>query len=133
VELLLNFLWFALAAGAFTALLRAHRSESRRLLVALSALLCAAALLLPAISITDDLHLDAFVVEDSNATKRLANAIAQPAPVAAIMFFGIASLGFLLTLRRRKWRFIAFASISYKTPLVISPVFGRAPPATFSA
>lgn len=130
MELFLNFCWFALVAGAITALLRTHRrgKKVKRLFIALGALLCAAALLFPAISITDDLHFDAFAIEDSNATKRLVNAIAQSAPLAAIEWFGIACFNFLLILRQRAWRSIEIASVSYKTPLLISAALGRAPP-----
>jgi hypothetical protein len=132
VELFLNFCWFALVAGAITALLRTrHRGEkANRLLLALGALLCAAALLFPAISITDDLHFDAFAIEDSNATKRLVNAIAQNAPLAAIECFGIVCFNFLLILRQPAWCFRNIGPNAYKTPLLMSPAFGRAPPAT---
>jgi hypothetical protein len=134
VELFLNILWFALAAGAFSGLLRTHRErDARRLLLALGALFCAAALLFPAISVTDDLHHDAFVVEDSSATKRLANAVAHTAPLAAIEWFGICALAFLAMSRAGKWRLAEIGSTAYKTPVLISPAFGRAPPATSPA
>jgi peptidoglycan/LPS O-acetylase OafA/YrhL len=132
VELFLNILWFAMAAGALAAFLRKHRRgrKDRRLLLALGALLCAAALLFPAISVTDDLHRDAFVVEDSSAAKRLANAVAHTAPLAAIEWFGICSLAFLLGSQERRWRMVEIGSITYNPPPLSSTIFGRAPPAT---
>jgi hypothetical protein len=135
VELFLNFLWFTLVTGAFTLLLRARRRarNGKRLLLALGALLCVAALLFPAISITDDLHFDAFAIEDSNATKRVANAVAQAAPLAAIEWFGFASLAFLLMSRPPKWRVITTSSSSYQAPFLSSVVLGRAPPSGFFA
>jgi hypothetical protein len=136
VELFLNFLWFVLATGALSALLHARRRNAqsgRGFLVALFALVCAAALLFPAISITDDLHFNAFVVEDSSATKRLVNAIAQAAPIVAVEWFGFALSAFLLTLRQRKWHVVASTSIPYKAPLLTRPALGRAPPVVFCA
>lgn len=136
MELLLNFLWFALAAAGLSALLHARHRDAqngRRFFVALFALVCAAALLFPAISITDDLHFNAFVVEDSTATKRSANAIAQAAPVAAVEWFGFALLAFLLTLRQRKWNVVAISPSFYRAPLLSHPAFGRAPPVAFCA
>lgn len=135
MELFLNSIWFALVAGAVIALLRAHRRDlhGRRFLLDLGALLCASALLFPTISITDDLHLDAFVIEDSNATKRLVNAIAHTVPIAEAISFGFIAFSFLLALRRPAWRTVEVVSSRYKTPLLIRPLLGRAPPTLLSA
>jgi hypothetical protein len=135
VELFLNILWLALALAAFADLLRLHRRcrNARRLLLPLGALFCAAALLFPSISATDDLHRDAFVVEDSNAIKRVVSAVAHVAPLVPLEWFGICSLAFLLVSRDRKWRLVEIGSTIYSTPLLTSPVLGRAPPATLPA
>lgn len=135
MELFLNLLWLSLVVGAFVSVLRARRhvSQTQRLLPALGALLCVAALLFPPISITDDLHFDAFAIEDSSATKRVANAVAQHAPLAAIEWFALASLAFLLVPRQPKWRVIAIRSTPYQAPLLSPLVCERAPPALFPA
>jgi hypothetical protein len=135
VELFLNSIWFALVAAAVYALLQAYRRglDRRRFLLALGALLCAAAVLFPSISITDDLHLDAFVMEDSNSTKRLGNAVAHTAPLAVAAWFGFVALSFLLVPRQRSWRLAENTASYYKVPLLIRPLLGRAPPSRFLA
>ena len=135
MELFLNSIWFALVAGAVYALLQAYRRglDRRRFLLALGALLCAAAVLFPSISITDDLHLDAFVMEDSNSTKRLGIAVAHTAPLAVAAWFGFVALALLLVPRQRSWYLAENASSYYRVPLLIRPLLGRAPPAKFLA
>lgn len=130
MELFLNTVWLALVGGAFFVLLRAYRRglDRRRCLLALGALLCAAAILFPSISITDDLHLDVFVMEDSNSTKRLGNVIAKAAPVAVAAWFGFIALSFLLISRQSSWRLAENTASYYKVPLLIRPLLGRAPP-----
>lgn len=135
MELFLNILWFSLAAGAVAALFRTYRrgQEKKRFLLGLGALLCAAALLFPAISITDDLHFNAFLVEDSNSTKRLANAVAHTSPIAQVAWFGLLAFAFLLISRERTWCVVSTSSAPYEgTPFALS-VLGRAPPKRISA
>ncbi len=69
MELGLNLLWFLIAVASF-----AHRQGQtfhtrgrRRPLIALG---CALALLFPVVSITDDLHADQAIIEDSSPSKR---------------------------------------------------------------
>ena len=76
MELILNLLWLLTALGAFAwwkpQLARAGR-KARRGYQALSpflALACALAVLFPAISVTDDLHPQLAVIEDSSASRR---------------------------------------------------------------
>lgn len=135
MELFLNSVWFALLAGASFALLHRYRQKSdrRRFLLALGALLCAAAILFPSISITDDLHLDAFVMEDSNSTKRLGNAVTHAAPLANIAWLGFVPLSFLLVPRQYVRCVVEDLPSSYKTPFLIRPVLSRPPPAKFLA
>jgi hypothetical protein len=135
MELFLNSVWFTLVAAGLFALLQAYRKglDRRRFLLALGALLCAAAILFPSISITDDLHLDAFVMEDSNSTKRLGNAVTHAVPLSKIAWLGFVALSFLLVSRQCSWCLAENISPSYKAPLLIRPVLGRAPPASFLA
>lgn len=128
-------MWFALAAGAIAGLLRAHRHglERNRLLLRLGALLCASALLFPAISITDDLHFEAFLVEDSTSTKRTVSAITYHSPVVDLAWFGFVAFAVLLFFRQRTWNILAPEFSVYRTPLLIRPLLGRAPPTAFLA
>lgn len=136
MELLLNAVWLTLASTALLTLLWNHRSRSgsHSILLSLGALVCSSALLFPSISITDDLHLDVFVIEDSNSTKRIATAIAHAAPAAPVAWFGIfIFVGFFLTSPRLTsaracgWR-IAEGISQYEPPVFIRPLPGRAPP-----
>ena len=83
MELFFNLLWFALALVAlFT--VRARRARSHALL----ALACAALLVFPAISISDDLHVTSAPFEEANkkrldAEQWVGLSIALPAPAAA--------------------------------------------------
>lgn len=99
----------------------------------MGALLCASALLFPSISITDDLHFDAFVIEDSSSTKRLANAIIHHAPIANLAWFGFIAFAFLLISRQRRWCIANVKFSPYETPFLIRPLLGRAPPLARSA
>ena len=74
MELFLNILWAAIAVGALFAYAREHVADRVRFRVGLGALICALTFLLPVISMTDDLHQDAFAVEDSALGKRIVQA-----------------------------------------------------------
>lgn len=130
MELFLNSLWLALAVSAVVGLFRKPRdgSNPKALLVGLGALLCAAAVLFPAISITDDLHFDAFVVEDSSSTKRLVNAITHAKPMVDLAWFGLLALALLSVFGQRSWRVVEALSFSYQNPFWVHLPSGRAPP-----
>lgn len=76
MEALLNFFWLLIALGAFAWWRRrvkrsVHKARgSCRAFSPLLALVCALAILFPAISVTDDLHPALFIVEDSSASRR---------------------------------------------------------------
>jgi hypothetical protein len=130
-ELLFNALWFVIAAVAVIALLRnRHRvPEQRQLLLHLGALLCAAAILFPSISLSDDLHFEAFIVEDSKSTKRLTPAVAHTNAIAPLFWFAVAILRLRSVAAYRRWRVSESRSVSYQTPLFNRHLLGRAPPA----
>src|SRR5712691_1805293 len=75
-ELILNLLWFAIAIWSFTAVLRNERRRVRA--SAMLAVICFVALLFPIISITDDIHCDSQLAEETSATRRVS---AAPAAV----------------------------------------------------
>ena len=81
MEIGLNFLWLLLAVAAFLVWGReAARPSTRPHALKLAALGCALALLFPVISVTDDLHAQQAVMEDSNPSKRTLQA-ASHAPI----------------------------------------------------
>jgi hypothetical protein len=130
IELLLNAAWLVLVTGAVTAFLRTHaRADLRAFLLGLGALVCSVSLLLPSISITDDLHFDAFVVEDSSGTKRMASTGPHAAPVAPVVWLAVALSGILLASPPQLRRRILLANVrSYVSSWFLQPLAGRAPP-----
>ena len=135
MEQFLNSVWLMLVAAGLFAIVRAYRQglDRRRFLLALGALLCAAAILFPSISITDDLHLDAFVMEDSNSTKRLGNTVSHGAPPAKVAWLGIVALPFLPIVPQRGEFLAEQIRSPYKAPFLIRHVLSRPPPAAFLA
>src|SRR5579864_264751 len=131
MELLLNLLWFGIAAGALVLYLRARATGRRQFLLGLGALLCVLTLLLPAISITDDLHFDVLAVEDST-TKRLTNALSHAGPISQVVWFRISLLAMLFALRRSTWRFADNFFRACPDSRFSRRVFGRAPPAVLA-
>jgi hypothetical protein len=130
MELLLNLAWMAvvIAIGGVWARRWPARNRRERWL-SLGALLCAAVLLLPVISVTDDLHLQTFVVEDSNSTKRLLSGIAQQNPIAPIIWLAmVLAAVWCVALRSIGWRSADRFSESYRSPLFNTSLMGRAPP-----
>ena len=129
MELLLNLLWFAIAVCAVVAHLRHHMTDRRQFRLGLGALLCVLTLLLPAISITDDLHFDTLAVEDSSSTKRLVNAAVHATPVSQIVWLWTAFPALLFrALRRTTWRIKFETSSPWLELLFPSRILGRAPP-----
>jgi hypothetical protein len=132
MELLLNLLWFAIAAIALLLHLRTPAADRRKFRLGLGALLCLLTLLLPAISITDDLHFTALAIEDSSATKRLANPASHANPVSHVVGLGVSLLAILFAaLRGFTWHSSESSFRPCANPQFSRPVFGRAPPAVF--
>lgn len=71
MELFLNLLWLAIASGSLFTYVSRRAPSRDRFHLGLGALACALVFLLPAISITDDLHVNAIAVEDGSLSKRL--------------------------------------------------------------
>ncbi|SRR6185437_3928396 len=126
MELLLNVVWALLAGTAVSAFLSFVPSRRKQFLVAFGALCCALLLLFPSISVSDDLHLQAFVSEDSNPSKKLVNA----AHVSVEHFTAI--LFVLSALLASLFRVFGFVRIATALPSLSSllerPIHGRAPP-----
>lgn len=132
MELLLNAVWAIVAGTALSAFLSSAPARRKQFLLALSALCCALLLLFPSISVSDDLHIQAFVSEDSNPSKKLANAAAH---VSVGHFTTI--LFVLSALLASLFRVIGFIRIAHAWPSLFSlldrPIHGRAPPTLAAA
>ncbi|HEX8926695.1 MAG TPA: hypothetical protein VF786_12930 [Terriglobales bacterium] len=128
MELLLNLVWVLIAGTALSWHLRSAPKDRKQFLLALGALCCALLLLFPTISVSDDLHVQAIVTEDSSPTKRLASAITHAAPVYQIAIFFVFS-----ALVAALFRTVCFVRTTtpapYLSALLDRPVLGRAPPA----
>lgn len=131
MELLLNLLWAVLAGTAISAFLSSAPAQRKQFLLALAALCCALLLLFPSISVSDDLHFQAFVSEDSNPSKRLVNAAhINVEHFTSILFI----LGAVLTALFRVIGFIRIATAArYLVSLLDRPILGRAPPLSSGA
>jgi hypothetical protein len=127
METFFNLAWLAVAIAGVSMLL--HPASSKRSLwIGLLALICAVLLLYPAISISDDLHQQTFIAEDSTSVKKV-SAAQSSVPLLRLLFLLLSAAGLFSELRRSRWG----ASGSY-VPFSISLVCGssisdRAPPA----
>lgn len=128
MELVLNLVWVLIAATALSWHLRSESKDRKQFLLALGALCCVLLLLFPAISVSDDLHLEAVVTEDSNPTKRLVSAVTHVSPVYQVAIFFVFS-ALLAALRGTVWCLRSATSVPYISALLDRPVLGRAPPA----
>jgi len=129
MELLLNLLWVAIAVCAVVARLRHPMMDRRQFRLGLGALLCVLTLLLPAISITDDLHFDTFAVEDSSSSKRLVNGAVHAGSASQIVWLWASFLTLLFRgLRRTTWRVRRETFSPWLDLLFPSLILGRAPP-----
>jgi len=85
-------------------------------------------LLLPVISITDDLTSETFTAEDFSVGKKLLDAVHLPV-IAIVDWAAISLIAILLAiLRRRAWRKIEEIAESCPDPLCVPFILARAPP-----
>lgn len=78
MELFLNLFWAFVAVVAAFAIARSTSGQSkRRRYLGAVATICVLALLFPIISVTDDLHDDVAVLEETNAVRRSASVVAH--------------------------------------------------------
>jgi hypothetical protein len=132
VELLLNSLWLAIAAAMMLSWLLAF-PRRRRQILGLGALSCVLILLLPAVSITDDLHLEKVAVEDATWAKRLSDTVPLSAHLNPPFWSSLALLALLFAvLRRPQWLANENSTSQYLSPLFSRSAQDRAPPALCS-
>jgi hypothetical protein len=130
VELLLNSLWLAIAAATLLSWLRALPTRRSQVLLGLGALSCMLILLLPAVSITDDLHLQKVAVEDARWAKRISDTVPLAAHLYQPFWLALASLALLFAMTRQpQWLVNENSTPEYLSPLFSRSAQGRAPPA----
>lgn len=130
MELLLNALWLAIAAFTFAAWLQVSPSNRKQFLLGLVALFCLLLLLLPAVSITDDLHLQNVAVEDASLSKRVTKASVYADHLAPLFSTGIALVALWFAMSQKKGFFRDETSAPDRSsPLLSRLLLGRAPPA----
>jgi len=133
VELLLNSLWLAIAAATLLSWLRALPTRRSQVLLGLGALSCVLILLLPAVSITDDLHLEKVAVEDARWAKRLSDTVPLSAHLYPPFWSRLALLASLFAvLRQPQWLANENSTPEYLSPLCSRSAHDRAPPALCS-
>jgi len=129
MEILLNVLWFMIAAISLVVYIWQTPIDRRHWRIGFVAVVCICILLLPVISIADDLNSKTFTVEDFNIGKKLLKDAVHP-PVISILDWAAISLfaTFLASLRRRSWRKIEEIDESCPNPPSIPLILVRAPP-----
>lgn len=132
MELLLNLLWLAIALASLLAYFRFGPVDRRQFRLGLGALLCVLTFLLPAISITDDLHFETFAVEDSSPTKRLVKVTAHVSPVSQVAWLAFSLLPLLFVDARRKSWVVKNTFDLRLEPQFCKPIPGRAPPSVLA-
>jgi len=129
VELLLNSLWLAIAAATLLSWLRARPTRRSQVLLGLGALSCGLILLLPAVSITDDLHLEKVAVEDVRWAKRISDTVPLSAHLYPPFWSSLALLALLFAvLRQPQWLVNENSTPEYLSPLCSRSAHDRAPP-----
>jgi hypothetical protein len=128
MEALLNIVWFLIAVGSFVASIWLAPRDRRHLLPQLFALLCLLVLLLPIISITDDLQAETLIVEDS-ITKWTTRGAAYSSRIISTLGVAIVPVVLLSSmLRCTAWRSSEEMFESSLDSPALRLTFGRAPP-----
>jgi len=129
MELFLNAVWVVVSAMAVAGLLHTRRCRfERKQFLHLGALFCAAVILFPSISVSDDIHSEPFIVEDSRSTRHVAGAKALGG-VVPLLWLGSASLLLLLAPgHRQSWPAIDTSNDFLQTSPLLRELLGRAPP-----
>lgn len=128
MEALLNIVCFLIAVGSVVAGIWLAPRDRRHLLPQLVALLCLLVLLLPIISITDDLQAETSVVEDS-ITKRPMSGAAYSSRIVPKLGVAIVPVGLLSAmLRCTSWRSSEDKFESCLDSPALRLTLGRAPP-----
>ena len=129
MEILLNVLWFLIAAGSLAAYIQLTPTDRRHWRLGFVAVVCICILLLPVISVTDDLNSETFNVEDFNVSKKLLKDAAHLPIVSIVDWVAISLIAiFFAILRRRSWRKIDEMAESCPDFPYLPFILARAPP-----
>ncbi len=131
MELLTNIVWLLIAGAALYWHVRSRSRDRKQFLLALGALCCALLLLFPTISISDDLHVEAVLSEDSSPTKRMAATVTHVVPVHQLAIFFAVFATLMAALHTTEWCVRNTNPVQYLSALLDRPVLGRAPPVLF--
>lgn len=132
METLLNVLWFLIAAGSSVAYIWLPPIDRRRWRLGFVGLVCICILLLPVISITDDLNSETFTVEDFNIGKKVQDAVHLPV-ISILDWVAISLVAISVALLRcRLWRKINEIAESCPDPLCVPFILTRAPPSVWN-
>lgn len=134
MELFLNAVWVAIIAIGVWLLCGKQRNAAHRnrFWCSFGPLLCAAALLFPSISASDDIHFDAFVFEDANSAKRMHAVHAASSAAAPLFWLPAALILGCAAFFDLRWQQAVSRSLFYRVPLFNRGLLGRAPPATYA-
>lgn len=129
MELFLNAVWVGVWATALGLLLQSSGCQfDRKQFLRVGALLCAAVVLFPFISASDDIHSEPFIVEDSRSGKHVTGARTLSGIIVLLWLAG-ASLLLLFDTRHRQTLLPVNTSNHFlHTPPLLRDVLGRAPP-----
>jgi hypothetical protein len=137
MELLLNVIWFAIAAGLLFAWhsrwlpeIRGSRERSRQSFVGL---VCVLALLFPAISLSDDLHPAVVALSDTKSIYAVAHGHDSPAPGSRSHSVPHVLAGPVRPLQLRATPNAGEILVGWAPPILLKdplhgPISGRAPP-----
>jgi hypothetical protein len=130
MEILLNVLWFLIAAGSLVAYIWLTPPIDRRhWRLGFVALVCICVLLLPVISIADDLNSEAFTIEDCNMGKKLLKDTAHLPVISILDWVEISLIATFLAIHlHRSWRKIEEIAESCPYAPCIPLILARAPP-----
>ena len=129
METLLNVLWILIAAGSLVAYIRLTPIDRRHWRLGFVALVCVCILLLPVISVTDDLNSETFTVEDFNVSKKLLKGAAHLPAISLVDWVAISlSAISLAILRRRLWSKTEEIAASCPDYPCFPTILARAPP-----
>src|SRR5215469_374370 len=126
MEVFLNAVWLVIAVGSFVGYIQLVPTKRRTLPRDVLTLVCFSILLLPVISITDDLNCETFASDDSNVTKRLLTGVAHRPPNTIVGSFTAASRTY--SMLRHASRAIEQIVASCPGPVYIRLIDVRPPP-----
>lgn len=127
METLFNVVWLTVGIAGLWRFLRTKPADAR-VWIGLVALFCAVLLLFPAISISDDLHQEAFIAEDSTSLKKI-SVSQSTSPVLGLAFLLLSVAALFSEVRRKRW-LASSSEVRHSVSFLFThSIADRAPPA----